>query len=67
MREESKDNGVTMLQDHADDGSHKEVVVEVELFITTCLDDPHDMLVHGLSLTTIHFMSIWPFHFEPYT
>ena len=45
-REESKDNGVTTLQDPTNDGSHKEVVVEVELSIVACLDDPHDTLVY---------------------
>lgn len=50
-REESEDNGVTTLQVPANDGSHKEVVVEVELSIAACLDDPHGTFVHRLSLT----------------
>lgn len=51
-REESKDDGVMTLQDHTNDGSHKEVAVEVELSIAACLDDTHDMLIHRLSLTS---------------
>ena len=50
-REESEDDGVTMLQDHMNDGSHKEVAVDVELSIVACLDDPPNTLVHRNSLT----------------
>ena len=40
-----------MLQGQVNDGSHKEVVVEVELSIAACLDNPQDMLFHRSSLT----------------
>lgn len=53
LKTRAKDDGVMTLQDHVNDGSHKEVAVEVDLSIVACLEDPHDMLVHRLSLTTL--------------
>ena len=44
---------MTTLQGCTNDGSHKEVALEVELSIAACFDDPHDTLVHLSSLTKI--------------